>query len=138
LTVSSDIRLKRDIVLLDHLDNGLGLYRYRYLWSEETYVGVMAQEVAEVVPEAVLVGPDGYLRVAVHDLERMDRVEDAAFAARRLNEAVLGPRLARIRQPASDFAVRGLSHYFAGYRENVGSWPIASFRCRAAIGSLSE
>ena len=60
---ASDIRLKRDIVELARLDNGLGLYRYRYRWSDETYVGVMAQEVAEIVPDAVLLGADGYLRV---------------------------------------------------------------------------
>ena len=45
------------------LDNGLGLYRYRYLWSDTAYVGVMAQEVALVMPDAVVCGPDGYLRV---------------------------------------------------------------------------
>jgi Chaperone of endosialidase len=59
----SDIRLKRDIAQVEKLDSGINLYRYRYLWSDTTYVGVMAQEVAEVVPEAVLRGADGYLRV---------------------------------------------------------------------------
>jgi hypothetical protein len=59
----SDIRLKRDIVELARLDNGLKLYRYRYLWSDQLYVGVMAQEVAEIVPEAVVLGSDGFLRV---------------------------------------------------------------------------
>ena len=59
----SDIRLKRDIVALARLDNGIGLYRYRYLWSDQLYVGVMAQEVAGIVPAAVVCGPDGYLRV---------------------------------------------------------------------------
>jgi opacity protein-like surface antigen len=59
----SDRRLKRDISLLARLDNGLGLYRYRYVWSDEVYVGVMAQEVARIVPDAVACGPDGYLRV---------------------------------------------------------------------------
>lgn len=59
----SDVRLKRDIVLLGHLDDGLGLYRYRYLWSDTVYVGVMAQEVAGVRPDAVAFGDDGYLRV---------------------------------------------------------------------------
>jgi outer membrane immunogenic protein len=61
--VPSDIRLKRDIALVGHLDNGLGLYRYRYLWDDTIYVGVMAQEVAQLAPQAVLLGPDGYLRV---------------------------------------------------------------------------
>jgi polysaccharide export outer membrane protein len=62
-TAPSDIRLKRDIVLLDRLPNGIGLYRYRYVWSEQVYVGVMAQEVARIVPDAVERGADGFLRV---------------------------------------------------------------------------
>jgi hypothetical protein len=60
---TSDIRLKRDIVDVGHLENGIGLYRYRYIWSDQVYVGVMAQEVAEIVPDAVVYGDDGYLRV---------------------------------------------------------------------------
>jgi len=59
----SDIRLKRDIAQLGELDSGINLYRYRYLWSDTTFVGVMAQEVAAMKPEAVLRGADGYLRV---------------------------------------------------------------------------
>ena len=59
----SDMRLKRDIVLVGRLDNGLGLYRYRYLWSATEYVGVMAQEVALIRPKAAVHGSDGYLRV---------------------------------------------------------------------------
>jgi len=59
----SDIRLKRDIKLLGRLDDGLGLYSYRYLWSDTVYVGVMAQEVADKMQSAVVMGQDGYLRV---------------------------------------------------------------------------
>jgi hypothetical protein len=59
----SDVRLKRDIVPVGQLANGLALYRYRYLWSDTVYVGVMAQEVAEAYPSSVVRGPDGYLRV---------------------------------------------------------------------------
>ncbi len=59
----SDIRLKRDIIELTRLDNGIGLYRYRYSWSDQLYVGVMAQEVAEIAPGAVVRDADGYLRV---------------------------------------------------------------------------
>jgi outer membrane immunogenic protein len=62
-TAISDIRLKRDIMRIGQLDNGLTLYRYRYLWSDTVYVGVMAQEVAEKAPNAVVMGEDGYLRV---------------------------------------------------------------------------
>jgi hypothetical protein len=60
----SDIRLKADIVALTRLDNGIGIYRFRYKGNDHTaYVGVMAQEVAKVVPDAVTRGRDGYLRV---------------------------------------------------------------------------
>jgi hypothetical protein len=60
---ASDARLKRDIVAIAMRQNGLQLYRYRYAWSEAVYIGVMAQEVLAVAPEAVLRGADGYLRV---------------------------------------------------------------------------
>ena len=59
----SDISLKHDIVLLGHLDNGLGYYRFAYNGSNKAYVGVMAQEVSMVRPDAVERGGDGYLRV---------------------------------------------------------------------------
>jgi hypothetical protein len=59
----SDVTLKHDIVLLGHLDNGLGFYRFAYNGSDTAYVGVMAQEVAHVRPDAVVRGRDGYLRV---------------------------------------------------------------------------
>jgi hypothetical protein len=62
LAAKSDIRLKRDITPVGK-HNGINLYRYRYLWSDTTYVGVMAHEVAEIVPEAVLRDADGYLSV---------------------------------------------------------------------------
>ncbi|MGC1827721.1 MAG: tail fiber domain-containing protein [Pseudolabrys sp.] len=45
------------------LDNGLGFYRYSYNGSDRSYVGVMAQEVQRVMPDAVVRGQDGYLRV---------------------------------------------------------------------------
>ena len=59
----SDIMVKHDIVLLGHLANGLGYYRFSYNGSDRTYVGVMAQEVQQVMPQAVVRDPDGYLRV---------------------------------------------------------------------------
>jgi hypothetical protein len=59
----SDIRLKHDIVPLGRLDNGLGVYRFSYNGSSKVYVGVMAQEVQSIKPEAVVRGRDGYLRV---------------------------------------------------------------------------
>jgi hypothetical protein len=55
--------LKHDIALLGYLANGLGYYRFSYIGSETAYVGVIAQEVEQVMPEAVTRGRDGYLRV---------------------------------------------------------------------------
>ena len=65
----SDIALKHDIVLLGHLDNGLGFYRFAYNGSNVPYVGVMAQEVQNVLPGAVSRGRDGYLRVSYEKLK---------------------------------------------------------------------
>jgi uncharacterized protein DUF3300/endosialidase-like protein len=59
----SDIVLKHDVVLLGHLDSGLGYYRFSYKGSHKAYVGVIAQEVQAVMPDAVTRGNDGYLRV---------------------------------------------------------------------------
>ena len=59
----SDVTLKHDVVLLGRLANGLGYYRFSYLGSSKAYVGVIAQEVQSVMPEAVTRGQDGYLRV---------------------------------------------------------------------------
>jgi hypothetical protein len=64
----SDIALKHDIVLLGHLANGLGYYRFSYNGDDRAYVGVMAQEVQAVMPEAVVRGQDGYLRVYYNKL----------------------------------------------------------------------
>jgi len=59
----SDVALKHDIVRLAYLGNGIGFYRFAYNGSNQAYVGVLAQEVQNVVPEAVVRGRDGYLRV---------------------------------------------------------------------------
>jgi Protein of unknown function (DUF3300) len=60
----SDIRLKHDVVWLGRLDNGLGYYRFAYNGSDKAYVGVIAQEVQTMRPDAVSRGADGYLRVS--------------------------------------------------------------------------
>jgi hypothetical protein len=59
----SDLALKHDVVLLGYLESGLGYYRFSYLGSDRAYVGVIAQEVQAVMPDAVTRGSDGYLRV---------------------------------------------------------------------------
>ena len=49
----SDRRLKKNVQKLETLSDGLGLYSYEYLWSNEARVGVMADEVATLRPWAL-------------------------------------------------------------------------------------
>lgn len=59
----SDRRSKTDIQRVGKLDNGLNVYLYKY-WGEEPYhIGVMADEVKEIHPDAVVRGDDGMDRV---------------------------------------------------------------------------
>ncbi|MCE7526835.1 tail fiber domain-containing protein [Polynucleobacter sp. IMCC 30228] len=62
---SSDIRLKRDIVLLGQTEQGIKLYSFKYLWSDQVYVGVMAQDLLENPKwqDAVITNPSGYYSV---------------------------------------------------------------------------
>ena len=53
LGMPSDKRLKRDVVKIADDVRGFGWYEYQYIWGGERQVGVMAQEVKDVVPEAV-------------------------------------------------------------------------------------
>ena len=56
----SDINAKQNIQKIGVLDNGLNLYKYEYKpefqeeWGYGTQIGVMAQEVEQVKPEAVM------------------------------------------------------------------------------------
>jgi hypothetical protein len=59
----SDRRLKTGVARVDTLPSGLGLYRFKYLWSAVEYVGVMAQEVRDAMPAAVVTDADGFMRV---------------------------------------------------------------------------
>lgn len=62
LAAFSDERLKRDIVPVGQ-ENGFNVYRFRYVWSEEEYIGVIAQEVRALRPDAVFEDSSGYLKV---------------------------------------------------------------------------
>jgi Protein of unknown function (DUF3300)/Chaperone of endosialidase len=77
----SDIVLKHDIALLGYLNNGIGFYRFAYNGSETAYVGVMAQDVQRVMPEAVVRGRDGYLRVYYDKLGLRFQTYDQWLAA---------------------------------------------------------
>lgn len=53
LAAFSDRRLKADIEKVGKLPSGINLYTYRYVWDDRYRVGVMADEVEKVYPEAV-------------------------------------------------------------------------------------
>jgi hypothetical protein len=57
----SDIRLKSNIVRVGTHPRGFGVYEYDIFGRRER--GVIAQEVAAVMPEAVTTAPDGFLQV---------------------------------------------------------------------------
>lgn len=53
-SIFSDRRLKTDIEKIGEHSDGLGIYRYRYIWDAlKTHVGVIAHEVAELRPWAL-------------------------------------------------------------------------------------
>ena len=58
----SDRRLKRNIKRIGTHDCGIGIYSYVYVWGEPG-VGVMADELEKVNPEAVATHPSGYKMV---------------------------------------------------------------------------
>lgn len=64
----SDIALKHDVVLIGRLANGLGYYSFSYNGEQGAYVGVMAQEVQAIAPNAVVRDRQGDLRVLYEKL----------------------------------------------------------------------
>jgi len=67
--IMSDIRTKEHIKQVGFLPNGLSVYEYEYKpkWKDKAghgkFIGVMAQEVEQVMPQAVITRPDGYKMV---------------------------------------------------------------------------
>lgn len=59
----SDRRLKKNVFEVGKMPDGLKLYQYRYLDDSGPYIGVMAQEVAEIKPEALGPTVDGFMSV---------------------------------------------------------------------------
>jgi hypothetical protein len=77
----SDLRLKHGITLLGRLDNGIAVYSFIYNGGRTTYVGVIAQQVRAIRPDAVLRGSDGYLRVRYDKLGFKFQTYDRWMAA---------------------------------------------------------
>lgn len=61
--IKSDAALKTDIVPVGTMPNGVEVVSFRFKWHWQPYVGVIAQQVAKVMPDAVSRGDDGWLRV---------------------------------------------------------------------------
>lgn len=59
----SDRRAKKDIVRLGETDAGTPVYSFRYISGGPTQIGVMAQDIIETQPHAVVMGDDGFYRV---------------------------------------------------------------------------
>lgn len=59
----SDRRAKTDIVRIGSTDSGVPIYKFRYKTGGPTQIGYMAQDLLELQPNAVTMGPDGLYRV---------------------------------------------------------------------------
>ena len=59
----SDVRVKVDVRRVGQTDAGVPIYTYRYAWGGPVQMGVMAQELAQTQPGAVVVRDDGLLAV---------------------------------------------------------------------------
>ena len=72
----SDVRLKENLRPVGRLDNGLTVYCFNFAGSKVSQLGLLAQEVAEVIPEAVFEDENGYLMLnydlAVQPVEGFD------------------------------------------------------------------
>lgn len=62
-SIFSDRRLKRDIERVGEFDDGLGIYEFRYLTGIKRVLGVMADEVAKLRPQALGPKISGYATV---------------------------------------------------------------------------
>ena len=60
--IASDRRLKKNIKRIGTHVLGIGLYTWDYLWGQP-FSGVMADEVEQVMPEAVVMHPSGFKMV---------------------------------------------------------------------------
>jgi hypothetical protein len=59
----SDVRAKENIEPVGKLDDGQKVYAYNYKGDPTPEIGLLAQEVEKVRPDAVATGPDGLKRV---------------------------------------------------------------------------
>jgi hypothetical protein len=75
----SDRRLKRDIVRLGASPSGLPIYAFQYVWGGPRFVGVMAQDLLRLRPDAVRLDESGYYKVDYARIDVEMREEAAAY-----------------------------------------------------------
>ena len=61
--ILSDRRLKTSVVKIGALPSGISVYRFKFIGSDAEHIGVMADEVEKVIPEAVSKNEAGYYMV---------------------------------------------------------------------------
>ena len=60
---ASDKRLKKDLIEKGKLESGIPVYEFSYLWNDDRYIGVLAQDVLKSKPDAVHIMDNGYYAV---------------------------------------------------------------------------
>ena len=63
MKMMSDVRLKENIKRVGAMDNGIPIYTYNYIGNDMPMMGVMAQDVEQVIPEAVSTHESGFKQV---------------------------------------------------------------------------
>lgn len=63
IMMASDKNLKENLIPVGKLDNGLTVYCFNFKGSNISQIGLVAQEVQKLHPEAVAKGDDGFLKV---------------------------------------------------------------------------
>lgn len=59
----SDRRLKTDISVIGQTFDGLDIYRFKYRGDPRWYIGFIAQEIEQIIPDAVSTADNGFLMV---------------------------------------------------------------------------
>ena len=45
------------------MDNGVPIYTFKYKWSDDVNIGTMAQDIEDMIPEAISINSAGYKMV---------------------------------------------------------------------------
>ena len=69
LALTSDRRKKKNIRLVGYSPNGIPKYTFQYRDDERYYHGVMAQDLVETYPKALILGSDGFFQVDYSQLD---------------------------------------------------------------------